>query len=260
MNKLLSLCLISLAYVCAFAQKKETGFAAHNINAVLWYQHSSEAQACYLQTFNYAIERLRALAATGKKNMAIVSDLDETLIANSFFYGKLIKENKAFSLEAWQAWEQQVNAGATPGAQNFLKVADSLGFTIFYLSNRYAKNTKYTLENIKKLNFPQADTSHMLLYTTTTNKEPRRQYIIAKGYNIEMFLGDNLNDFNQDFEKKMPEDRHKVVDEVKYSFGKNYFVFPNPMYGAWMDALHGYQHHLSEQEKAVIREQRIRAH
>ncbi|MDX2188735.1 MAG: 5'-nucleotidase, lipoprotein e(P4) family [Bacteroidota bacterium] len=244
----------------SFIGNSQKNSASHNVNAVLWFQHSSEAEACYIQTFNYAKLRLRELAATGKTKMAIVSDLDETLIDNSMFYGKQVKENKSFTLETWQAWEKLSMAEATAGALDFLKTADSLGFTIFYLSNRYAVNIGYTLKNLTKLNFPQSDSTHILLYTTTTNKEPRRQSIINKGYTIEMLLGDNLNDFSSDFEKQMPSERHFQVLKMRNEYGKRYFVFPNPMYGAWMDALHGYQHHLSEEEKAVIREQTIIGH
>ena len=48
-----------------------------------------------------------------------------------------------------------------------------------------------------------------------------------------MLLGDNLADFNDDFEEKILDERTKLTDNLSYDFGTKLIVLPNPNYGDW---------------------------
>ncbi len=47
-----------------------------------------------------------------------------------------------------------------------------------------------------------------------------------------MSIGDNLNDFLSVFTCSNPE-RSEHVKKLESSFGTNYIVLPNPVYGDW---------------------------
>jgi 5'-nucleotidase (lipoprotein e(P4) family) len=79
-----------------------------------------------------------------------------------------------------------------------------------------------------------------MLKTDTSSKEPRRQIILQK-YRIVFFMGDNLDDHSNVFEKKSITDRFAEVDKVKDLFGKRYILLPNAIYGTWENAVYDYK-------------------
>jgi predicted secreted acid phosphatase len=48
-----------------------------------------------------------------------------------------------------------------------------------------------------------------------------------------MLIGDNLADFNDEFEVKLSEERTNYTDELSNDFGTKLIVLPNPNYGDW---------------------------
>ena len=54
-------------------------------------------------------------------------------------------------------------AEAIPGSLEFLKYASEKGVEIFYVSNRYSEQLNSTVNNLKKLDFPDAKESNVLL-------------------------------------------------------------------------------------------------
>ena len=48
-----------------------------------------------------------------------------------------------------------------------------------------------------------------------------------------MLIGDNLADFNDDFEEKLSEERTNYTDVQRNQFGTKLIVLPNPNYGDW---------------------------
>ena len=48
-----------------------------------------------------------------------------------------------------------------------------------------------------------------------------------------MLIGDNLSDFNDEFEKKISQERTNYTDELSNDFGTRLIVLPNPNYGDW---------------------------
>jgi 5'-nucleotidase (lipoprotein e(P4) family) len=228
---------------------------------VLWQQDAAEYRALCYQAFNIAELRINEISKKeiSKEKLAIITDLDETILDNSYVYGKLIKESKDYSAAAWKDWTEKSAATAVPGAVPFLQWAHQKGLTIFYISNRDTSEVISTLINLQKLQLPDADTAHMLFLSNTSSKETRRQIVMSR-YNVVMLLGDNLNDFMQVFEKKPIEERKTEVDKVKEEWGKKFIVLPNATYGEWENALYNYQRNLTPQEKDSMRKQLLKGY
>ncbi len=220
---------------------------------VLWQQTASEYRALCYQAYNTASLRLQQLPrkTRHKKNLAIITDIDETLLDNSYMQAQLIKNNASYSETFWKQWVNKSAATTVPGAVEFLQMASRKGIHIFYISNRDTASVAATLINLKQYHFPNADTAHLLFRTTTSSKETRRQTVMQK-YNVLMLLGDNLADFTALFEQRNIEDRFAETDKDKEQWGKRFIVLPNPVYGDWEGAFYNNQHGLTEAQKQTV--------
>lgn len=202
--------------------------------SVLWQQNAGEYRALCYQAFSLARLRLdeQLKENTSKdKKLAIITDIDETVMDNSPYSAEMILDNFQYTSESWKKWVDQEDAQAVPGATDFLNYAKSKGVEIFYVSNRKTDEVEATLVNMKKINFPFADKEHCLFKSSTSDKQPRFEEV-AKTHTILLFMGDNLSDFSTKF-KTSTEDRNSLVKEMKDDFGKKFIVLPNPMYGDW---------------------------
>ncbi len=231
-------------------KKKEAINSDNLINAVAWFQQSSEAQACFFQAFNLAKNQLLVNIENAKTDLplALITDIDETMLDNSPFEGYLIKNNVQFSGQLWSKWVNLACAEPMPGAVDFTIFAKNNNVEVFYVSNRSVENISATIKNLKDKGFAFADSSHIFLKDSTSNKTYRRN-IIAQNYNIIMFLGDNLRDFDEIFKNRQINFGKNTVEENKNLFGKKYFILPNPMYGQWMKAYNNKNGETTPQEK-----------
>lgn len=220
---------------------------------VLWQQTSAEYRALCYQAFNIASCRINGIPKKKfrKEKLAIITDLDETILDNSYSEAQLIKEGKEHSRTSWKEWTDKSAATAVPGAVDFLQFAKKKGISIFYISNRDTNTVQTTLQNLLNLNLPDASKDHMLFLSNTSSKETRRQ-IVASHYNIVMLMGDNLNDFTSFFEKKPIPDRKNEVDKVREEWGRKFIVLPNATYGEWENALYNYEQMLTPNQKQDI--------
>jgi len=207
----------------------------HTLQSVLWQQRSAEYRALCHQAFNMAklqLDRLISEHADEKKPLAIITDIDETLLNNSPYNAKMIETDKNYSKEGWIQWGLLEQAISVPGALDFYTYAASKGVATFYISNRYVDQQKETKGNLEKLGYPFVDDRHVLLREKTSGKEERRQLVFQEN-TVLMFLGDNLSDFNDLFDDMPAQERNQSVEELKHKFGVEYIVLPNPMYGDW---------------------------
>ncbi len=223
------------------------------IYPVLWQQTAADYRALCYQAYNTATLRIEKLPRKmrRKKNLAIITDIDETVLDNSYFEAQLIKNNMPYSDSFWNIWAAKGAATTVPGALEFLQMAKKKGIHIFYISNRYTVSVPATLINLRQYNFPDADSSHLLFKTTISSKESRRQEVMQK-YNVIMLMGDNLPDFSTDFETKTIDSRFAATDKHEEEWGKKFIVLPNPMYDDWEDAFYNNQHGLTEKQKMDI--------
>ena len=204
-----------------------------NTMSTLWYQKAAETKALYLQGYNVATNRLKELLKTPtEKPYSIVLDLDETVLDNSPYQVKNVKDGTAFTPENWDVWVQKAEAKAVPGAKEFLQFANENGVQIYYVSDRAASQVDATIKNLEKEGIPVQGRDHlMFLEEGVKSKEGRRQKV-QETTNLVMLFGDNLVDF-ADFSKKSSEERDKKLDELQKEFGEKFIIFPNPMYGSW---------------------------
>lgn len=206
----------------------------HTIQSLLWVQNAAEYKALTYQAYNLAKLRLDEILANNQsdKPIAIVTDIDETLLDNSPYSAKQIELDENYTSARWAEWVREIKAAAIPGALAFFKYAKSKNVTVFYISNRSASQTTETIENLKLKGFPFADETHVLLKTTSSEKGTRRS-LVNKTHEIVLLLGDNLSDFSSIFENSTTTERNKNADNLQTLFGQKYIVLPNPMYGDW---------------------------
>ncbi|WP_316798115.1 5'-nucleotidase, lipoprotein e(P4) family [Pedobacter frigidisoli] len=205
----------------------------------LWQQRAAEYRALSFQAYNFARLSFDALERKPSgKPLAVVTDIDETVLDNSPYYIHQAIAKANYSDSTWVQWTKQVRADSVPGAPSFFKYAASKGATIYYVTNRILQDKAATIENLKKFGFPNADEEHLLLLETTSSKVARREKIAAD-YEIGLLLGDNLGDFSGLFDNHAEQDRKRWVEENRSQFGKKFIVLPNVMYGNWEDSWYG---------------------
>lgn len=227
----------------------------YQVGAVLWTQSSAEYRALAFQAFSLARLRLDQDLARHRSRRraarpAIIVDADETVLDNSRFQAELILRGAAYSADAWQSWCARAEAGAVPGAVDFLSYAFQHGVHVFYITNRRQTEKAGTVANLKRLGFPDVSDESVMIREqgTPASKESRRQTVRAR-YRVVLLIGDNLNDFNDDFAGKSIADRKAQVDRERAEFGSQFIVVPNPMYGDWETAVYGNASNLSDAER-----------
>lgn len=255
-NRRLTIGVLLAVAVCsgtALAQKADNEY---QVGAILWTQSSGEKAALAYQAFSLARLRLdQDLRANRRNKMrrAVVVDVDETVLDNSRFQAKLVKERRPYESKSWTEWCNRAEATALPGAVEFLRYANSRGVRVFYITNRKLVEKDGTAQNLKQLGFPDVTDETLLVRTDSSSKEPRRQSVAAK-YRIVLLMGDNLNDFTEVFEKSTTvNSRNAASILMRREFGARFIVLPNPMYGAWEDAVYGDASKLTEEQKAEKR-------
>lgn len=236
----------ALVFTCCNSESRRNGEAQgqnsatipvreYSVGNVLWQQKAAEKKALCYQAYNIARIQLDNVLSSGSESMkpyAIVADLDETVLDNSFFNAKLIQNDEEYTQELWEEWVILEKTEILDGAEAFFRYAESKGVETFYVSNRLDRSFEATISNLKKFDLPYLDRDHILLKTTSSGKESRRQEIKEK-HHIIMLLGDNLSDFSMVFDNQNTVRRNLLVDSLMSEFGQRFIVFPNPMYGDW---------------------------
>ena len=231
-----SLLIVSAVILAACTPEPEKQAQQIGIQSLVYTQKSAEIEALYLQGYNVATDRIReAQFDKMAKKPAVTLDLDETVLDNSPFNAKLLLDNMSYSPDLWDEWCERREALPLPGALDFTKFAQSSGVEVFYVSNRTENLLDATIDNMQKLGFPNSDTTHILLKTTTSSKDARREKI-REEYEIILLLGDNLGDFDGIFDNREMNMGKNNVYEAGASFGRQFIMFPNAMYGGWQKA------------------------
>ena len=213
----------------------EQGMLAYN-----WMQQSGEYRALAYQAFNAAKAAFDAAVPADGMKKAVVVDLDETMIDNSAEGAIRLLEHKEFDPSFWTRWCEAEQALAIPGAVEFANYVNSHGGKMFYVSNRIVgPEYQPTINNLKALGFTGVDSTSVLLKDKVSQKTARFEQVEKAGYEIVVFIGDNLDDFRFTGEtyRKLNDVRRSVVDKYKSDFGVKYIVLPNPLYGNWEGGL-----------------------
>ena len=100
------------------------------------------------------------------------------------------------------------------------------------VSNRSSALLEATIDNLRSLNFPGVDSTHVLLKAESSSKDERRS-LIRENYEIILLIGDNLGDFDGIFDDRSTDFGKTTVRQMEKEFGTRFIIFPNPMYGSW---------------------------
>ena len=237
-----------------------TGEAAanDNLNAVLWVQRAAEYDAVAQTVYRSAAEELdkalqeanwdalvpgeRGNAATGLPP-AVVMDVDETVLDNSPYQARLVRDGKDFDELSWDQWVAEKKAKPVPGVVDFARATAAKGVTILYLSNRAEHLQEATLANLRAVGMPVKDESVFLGLGTFVegceqngSEKNCRRKLAGQQYRVLMQFGDQLGDFVQ-IEANTPAARDALYAEYEDWFGERWFMLPNPTYGSWEPAV-----------------------
>jgi len=234
------------------------------VNATLWMRRAAEYRIAAEQVYGLATERLTTtIAAPGtavveqrgadpamlaRLPTAIIVDLDETVLDNSFYQARRALAGGEFDESSWDAWVSEGAAPAVPGAVEFLRAASRAGHKVFYVTNRSCPrgtapgagcpSREATLRNLVALGLPDAGAPDALLQRgdrpewSGSSKVSRRAWL-AERYRIVALAGDDLHDFVDRAEYAQRR------EELAPLFGTRWFLLPNAMYGSWERALVG---------------------
>jgi 5'-nucleotidase (lipoprotein e(P4) family) len=238
------LAVLILISACSAPKKTESISMANSgkVWSSLWQQRSAEYKALCFQAYNLAKMRLNeAIRTEGAKPFAVVTDIDETLLDNSPYDAMRADSNLEYTPQTWKAWTAKAIADTVPGAPAFFKYAASKGVAVFYITNRNEDEKAATIKNLQLYGLPNTDDAHVLLRTSSSSKESRRQSVLST-YNIVLLCGDNLPDFDALYDspadkKQTEQSRAAVTERLKTEFGSRYIIIPNPSYGDWENVL-----------------------
>jgi 5'-nucleotidase (lipoprotein e(P4) family) len=209
--------------------------------AVAWKQTAAEYEALYIQGFNMAKIHVDRAIRDGRKKLAVISDLDDTVLDTRDYWREVLAaDHQLFDDALWDAWVAKNRVKATPGALEFLTFCRDSNVEVFYITNRDqgASTMDLALGNLKAAGLPFADAEHLTVITETSDKEPR-QRAIAGSHDVVVFLGDNLNDFRRHYYVTDVESRRKRLSLDRAEFGRRFILFPNPTDGHWIRAIFG---------------------
>jgi 5'-nucleotidase (lipoprotein e(P4) family) len=237
---------------------------AHDLlNAVLYQQVAAEYRAASLQSFaqaKLALEKNiadKSVTAAEEQSgnfqqlpPAVVVDVDETMLDNSAYQARLIKDGGMFADDTWTAWVNEAQAPEVPGAIAFSQFAAAKGVRVMYLSNRDVKSTEITRVNLDKVGFADAKGVDNFFFRDKANgfdTKGSRRAEIAKKYRIIMLIGDNLGDFTEQY-KQSSAQRSQLIDDTAAWWGSRWIMLPNPSYGSWEQALSNHARDLSPEQ------------
>ena len=224
------------------------------LNPTLWIQTSAEYRVICRTTYAMAARALDAAlldpawsaaveqpGTPGLLPPAVIMDLDETVLDNSPFAARLVTDRIPFDPKVWSDWVARAEAGALPGALEFIRYAESKGVTIFYVTNRSADQEAATRANLARLGITlPADADTVLMSRERpewrSDKGPRRAHVAAT-HRILLLVGDDLGDFVSGAQEA-PEKRIAAAERHGERWGVQWFMIPNPMNGSWEMSLY----------------------
>ena len=181
------LCSIFFFNNAPIASEVDNSYQKQSLLAVLYKRTSAEYKANTFQVYSSAKNNIdkalqdkswTALLNQDKdyQNLppAVILDIDETVLDNSFYNARNIIDETNYP-ENWSDWVFEENAKKIPGSLEFLKIAQSYGIKIFYVTNRAAEYETATRNNLKKLN-----------YLIIGDKPTKRKIDTAKELNVKI--------------------------------------------------------------------------
>lgn len=149
----------------------------------------------YKTEFKSAVADARKAASKhiGQPNVAIVADIDETLLDNREFFSK----HPEFKWGEFNKWIEEARAPALKETAEFLAWARQNGFAIFLITGRMEKDRRGTIKNLIHAGvsydglFMRPDGDHRAAQDVKT---PLRDAIEKMGFKVVVNIGDQWSD------------------------------------------------------------------
>lgn len=238
------------------------------LNATLWQQSSAEYEGIALQLYQLARINLDQALADPQWNAmpnvpggsadlppAIILDLDETVLDNTAYEVRIIKRLGQFTPETFAAWCEEASSNVVPGVSGFLRHAVARGVAVFYYSARQESLRECTTRTLSVLQLPLANASRLLLNDGRSKADYRS--LVARDYRILLLVGDNLEDF-VDGSRGTPKARRDLVTAHGHHWGREWILFPNPIYGHWESSFYGFDYRLPREDQLHRKLQELR--
>ena len=212
--------------------------------AVAWKETAAEYAALCHQAYNLARMRLEATLAArdgSGKPLAVITDMDDTILHASSYWGHLIRQNlDFFDDEIWDRWLPRNLSTVVPGSLQFFAWCERRGVEVFYVTSRNQgdRTYEYALAQLVEFGFPFGDEDHLTVFRDTSDKSSARRKIAAE-MEVALFIGDNLNDFKRDYYVKDIDERMALMEADREEFGRRFILLPNPTDGHWVRAIFG---------------------
>ena len=225
--------------------------------AVAWKETSAEYGALCHQAFNLArlkVDQELNRKSKSKKPLAIITDMDNTIIHATSYWGHIINQNKEFFDDSiWDEWVPKNLIKAIPVSKRFFDYCYDNDVEVFYVTNRDqgAKTFDYALSQLNYLDLPFADKEHLTVYRESSNKMPTKNQI-NQSHKLILMLGDNLNDYKRDYYIKNVSQRYEVMERDKDEYGDKFILIPNPTDGHWVRAMFGTSEPEPSQENLML--------
>jgi 5'-nucleotidase (lipoprotein e(P4) family) len=198
---------------------------------IKWVRDSREYATLARQTFVLALTAVEreARAVPRGTAWAVVMDVDETVLDNSVYQLERAAYAQPFDTASWNAWVRRAEAGAVPGAREFIAAVRAAGGRLALVSGREESTVEATRRNLAALGMTQEGDLVCLRDAAATRTKRTRRTEIRTGsgpcawetpVRIVTYVGDAMGDFPD-------------ADEEPGAFGVRYFLLPNPMYGTW---------------------------
>ena len=217
-------------------------------NPLLWAmaykQTAAEFYALCHQAYNLARMRIDHVLAdrhAADRSLAVITDMDNTILHALSYWGYLINEGRDFFDDAiWDEWLPNNLITAVPGANDFFNYCESKGVEVFYVTNRNQgeRTFEYALAHLRHLEFPYANDENLFVFRKTSDKSPARRKI-EETHDVALMLGDNLNDYRRDYYVKSVDERIALMERDREDWGRKFILIPNPTDGHWVRAIFG---------------------
>jgi acid phosphatase len=233
---------------------------------LLWGKHSAEYRAITKQVYATAAAALPEFiddpswsvvpgqVDTANLPVAVILDVDETVISNIDFQLTFERPFENWKLEQWTS---ETDATPIAGVREFVESAREAGATVFFVTNRPCEpivgnddpcpQKRSTIDDIAEVGVETDERYVMQSEERGWNREKsvRREHI-AENYRVVLLIGDDLGDFVPCVRRKVyapcttkasAEDRLRLVDEHAHLWGNGWYILPNPMHGSWTSVL-----------------------
>jgi 5'-nucleotidase (lipoprotein e(P4) family) len=237
MGRAALLALLAGATAASGARAQQTPAAEHG-REVKWVRDSEEYATITRWIYRSATQSVRQQAQRLQRGQswAVVLDVDETVLDNTAYELERRAYGQPHDEAVFAAWIARREAGAVPGAAEFIAEVRRMGGRVAWITNRLVGTRAHTEENLALRGlWAEGDRLCMMdLADTAYTKTARRAEVLrgtgACGFGAPItvlaWIGDQLGDIPRAGEADADAGREEA-------FGVRYFLLPNPMYGSW---------------------------